>query len=260
MNAAETPRHHKGNVSSSERLLAAAIAAFALFVLGVKLLPNRAIEPAAASRGSPSPTVQPSAIEVSTASSTRGTVRDLGPMLMGPQIVSVGGVELTFEVPSPGWEQFGDLYIAKSFTTDNEPDALIYWTPIEGDIAGPCSALVGPATGLTIEDQAVALRGADGLDWGYVEPSGKGSIGGLPAGYLDVRVGEAAGCGHGYYFDWQQVDGGLAWAGPRTGDEIRVWVVDVNGRRIIVQAVMRAEAVEAAGPDLDQIVGSIRFP
>jgi hypothetical protein len=256
-------------VSSSARLLGAAILAFVLFVLAVKLLPSRAVEPVLASRGSPAPTVQASAAETSAAeplaipaSETPPpplTVRDLGAMLMGPQAMYAGGINLTFDVQEPGWEQFGNVYISKSFRQVNEADVIVYWTPIGGDQAWPCSPLLGDGTGLSVDDQATALRGADGVDWGYVEESADTSIGGLPAGHLRVTVRDPAGCGLGYFFDWQQSDANLAWQGPRPGDVMQIWVADVSGARVLIAAISREAAAEQAHREVQQLVDSIRF-
>jgi hypothetical protein len=269
VDAAETRRLHKGDVSSSARLLGAAIAAFVLFVLGVKLVPSPDVETVAASRASrlsPAPPTQPTLESVTPTPQrtpapppTLTTIRDVGAMLMGPQTVQVGGVELTFDVPEPGWEQFGNVYISKSFRNVSKSDVVIYWTPIEGDVAMPCSPLVGPASGLSVEDQAVALRGAEGLDWDHVNESGTAWIGGQPAGYLTATVREASGCGPGYFFDWEQVAGGMAWEGPMPGDVIRLWVSDVGGTRVLIEAMAREGVLATAGRELDQIVGSIRF-
>src|SRR5262245_31596237 len=120
MDAAETSRPHKDDMSSSARLLGAAILAFVLFVLAVKLLPSRAVEPVLASRGSPAPTVQasvaePSPVQIAEDAPPPATVQDLGAMLMGPQSMYAGGLNLTLDIEEPGWEQFGNLYISKSF-------------------------------------------------------------------------------------------------------------------------------------------------
>jgi hypothetical protein len=123
----------------------------------------------------------------------------------------------------------------------------------------PCSPLVGPASGLSVEDQAVALRGADGLDWDYRDDSSTASIGGQPAGYLTATVRDESGCGRGYFFDWEQVAGGMAWEGPMPGDVIRLWVTDVGGTRVLIEAMARQGVLETARRELDQIVGSIRF-
>lgn len=246
-------------MSSSERLLGAAVAALILFVLGVKLIPSRAVEPVAASRGSPSPTAQATVTPMATPSPTPPLVRGLGAIPMGPQTVTVHGVELHFDIPTPGWEQFDNLYISKSFTDLNAADAMIYWTPIEGDLARPCSSLLGPVDALSVEDQALALRGADGVDWDSSQQSGEGSIGGQPAGSIEVTAGERPGCGLGFYFDWQQTISGLDWHGPGSGDFMRVWITDLHGGRAFIAAITRADATETARPELDQIISSMTF-
>jgi hypothetical protein len=52
---------------------------------------------------------------------------------------------------------------------------------------------------------------------------------------------------------------GALWPETRPGDTIRVWIVDVNGTRLFIEA----ETTKQAGSDLEQeiqqIIESIRF-
>jgi hypothetical protein len=92
----------------------------------------------------------------------------------------------------------------------------------------------------------------------------KVAVGGRRATYVGLRVLLDIGCDPGFFFTWQpRGPGGECWGAcwleSSLGDTIWVWVVEVNGARLVVEAQM----TEQAGPDVEheirQIVDSIRF-
>jgi hypothetical protein len=64
----------------------------------------------------------------------------------------------------------------------------------------------------------------------------------------------------GLFYAWDDVYGGALWPHTAAGVTIDVWIVDVHGTRLFIEA----ETSRQADPDLEQevqqIVGSIRFP
>jgi len=84
-------------------------------------------------------------------------------------------------------------------------------------------------------------------------------VGGRAAKHVVLNVREDVGCDPGFFFAWQQDWGGAFWAATELGDTIRVWIVDVDGTRLFIEA----ETNEQAGPELEQeiqqIVESITF-
>ena len=62
-----------------------------------------------------------------------------------------------------------------------------------------------------------------------------------------------------FFYTWQDVEEGALWPMTSVGDTIRVWIVDVGGTRLFIEA----ETSKQAGSDLEQeirqIVESIRF-
>jgi hypothetical protein len=74
-----------------------------------------------------------------------------------------------------------------------------------------------------------------------------------------LTVREDAGCDPGFFYIWRDERWGPFWAYSSVGDTIRVWIVDVGGTLLFIEA----ETTKQAGSDLDreiqQIVESIRF-
>ena len=85
------------------------------------------------------------------------------------------------------------------------------------------------------------------------------SVGVRPAQNVELAVREHAGCDPGYLSSWRDERWGPFWAETSRGDTIRVWIVDVDGTGLFIEA----ETTKQAGPELDheiqQIVDSIRF-
>jgi hypothetical protein len=63
----------------------------------------------------------------------------------------------------------------------------------------------------------------------------------------------------GFFFTWRDVFGGALWPTTGVGDTISVWIVDVDGTRLFIEA----ETTKQAGPSLEhevqKIAESIRF-
>jgi hypothetical protein len=74
---------------------------------------------------------------------------------------------------------------------------------------------------------------------------------------LTVREGVSG--DPGFFYTWQDEMWGPFWGETNVGDTIRVWIVDVDGMRLFIEA----ETTEQAGPDLEReiqhIIESIRF-
>jgi hypothetical protein len=85
------------------------------------------------------------------------------------------------------------------------------------------------------------------------------TIGGRAARHVVLAVRENVGCDPGFFYTWQDVEEGALWPMTSVGDTIRVWIVDVGGTRLFIEA----ETSKQAGSDLEQeirqIVESIRF-
>jgi hypothetical protein len=116
---------------------------------------------------------------------------------------------------------------------------------------------MSPPVDLSAADLAAAVSTAPGTEL-VTGPSGV-TVGGRPAKHVVLTVREKVGCEPGFFYAWQPVEEGALWTMTGVGNTIRVWIVDVDGTRLFIEA----ETTKQAGSDLEreiqQIVESIRF-
>jgi hypothetical protein len=177
---------------------------------------------------------------------------------MGRLSRMVRSVSFSFRVRTTGWESFGRISINKSTVGPQSAEAIIFWTSYpDGDRADPCANLRSPPVGPSTADLARAVATAPGTKL-LTGPSDV-TIGGQPAKHVVLTVRESVGCDPGFFYTWHDADVGALWGMTGAGDTISVWLVDVEGKRLFIEA----ETTKQAGADLEreiqQIVESIRF-
>jgi hypothetical protein len=183
---------------------------------------------------------------------------------------TVDSVVLTFRVPAPGWARGpierppdgpfreGSLLISKSTVGPQGAEAIVFWTSFpDGDDADPCANLLSPPVGPSAADLVAAVATAPGTE--LVTGPSDVTVDGRPAKHVVLTVREDLGCDPGFFYTWHYDTLGPFWPGTNVGDTIRVWIVDVDGVRLFIEA----ETIKEAGSDLEreikQIVESIRF-
>ena len=210
----------------------------------------------------------------------------------------VAGVRFTFVVPAHklpyyepdfSWEngqiekvdggfRVHSQLISTGFYGGQVAEAVFFWTAFpDGGEAAPCGSLRNPAIGRTTADLAAAMARAPGTR--LVRRPARATVGGRPATHLVLRVLKDRGCEPGYFFSWLLSERGhdcwgSCWLDASVGDTIRVWIVAVEGKRLIFQAetkypgppgpageLARAYSAEfeQVDQDITKIVGSIRF-
>jgi hypothetical protein len=203
-----------------------------------------------ASDRSPTPVASPSP-----------TPAGVGPIerpLIGRLSRIVGGVPFSFRVRTAGWERFGSISINKSIVGPQGAEAIIFWTSFpHGDYADPCGHVLSPPVGPSAADLAAAVSTAHGTE--LVTGPSDVTVDGRAAKHVVLTVRENVGCDPGFFYTWQDVERGAFWSMTGVGDTIRVWIVEVDGTRLFIEA----ETTKQAGTDLEQeiqqIVDSIRF-
>jgi hypothetical protein len=183
--------------------------------------------------------------------------------------VTEEGVTFSFRVPTTvGWERFsststeksagGPISINKSAVGPQGAEAIIFWTSFpDGDYADPCARLLSPRIGSSAADLADAVSRAPGSELA-TGPSNV-TLGGRPAKHVTLTVRKNVGCDPGFFYAWREVNGGAFWGTTRVGDTIRVWIVDVDGTRLFIEAATTKQAVGGLEQKAEQIVESIRF-
>jgi hypothetical protein len=210
------------------------------------------------------------AVVVGTASAI-ASVRNVfvGPSARGTVSRTVEGVRLTLTVPRTGWgpgplEVIGgkarahSLYISKNTIPPQDAEAVIFWTGFhDGGEAVPCAKLLGSASGGSTADLAAAIARAPGTE--RVSGPSRVTVGGRSAQQVVLTVREDLGCAPGYFFSWRFRMGGAFWEKTNVGDTIRVWIVDLNGTRLFIEAETHKQAGRNLEQEITKIVGSIRF-
>lgn len=172
----------------------------------------------------------------------------------------VGGVPFTIDVPTgaTGWERT-DFSLNKSIEGPQDAEAIIFWTRFpEGEYVVPCDRVLDPQVGPSAEALANAVAGAPGIE--LVAGPEDVMVDGRTGKQVVLKVRENAGCHPGFFFTWPHDEClGACWLEIRTATTIHVWIVEVSGTRIVVEAAMARQATGTLGREIRRIVGSIEF-
>lgn len=187
---------------------------------------------------------------------------------VGRQRLRVGGIPFTIRVRTSGWGGFAErdslvgpstmVSINKSIVGPQGAEAIIFWSTFpDGAIAQPCGTLLDRVVGPTAADLAAAVATAPGTEL-VVEPSDV-TVGGRTAKYVELRVRGRRDCAPGFFYTWRDVSMGplWPWTPPRT--TIRVWIVDVDGKLLFLEAETTAQASLDLEREIREIVRSIRI-
>lgn len=213
---------------------------------------------------------------------------DADPFPQGRVSRTVDGVHFSFSVPKKTsghglWEsgpdvtvggkiRTGSLLISRSTVGGQRAEAVIFWTAFpQGGQAAPCASLLRRDFGRSTGDLAAAMAKAPGTK--VLKGPRRVTIGGRPAWHLALSVRKDLGCDPGFFFTWRAEMWGAFWLETYVGDTIRVWIVDVDGKRLVFEAETRQpdshgwpKAIQVTRADvrkveaeIAKIVGSIRF-
>ena len=211
---------------------------------------DTAVDESHASDGSPTPVVSPSPTPAGVGPVEHPSHRQA----RGDR----GGCSVLVQAADGWWERFGSISVNKSIVGPQGAEAIIYWTSFpDGAYAEPCGQLLGSRPLVRRPDLAAAVATAPGTE--LVAGPSDVTVGGHPAKHVVLTVREDVGCDPGFFYTWQDVQGGALWAMTGVGDTIRVWIVDVDGTRLFIEAETTTQADSDLEQEIQQIVGSIRF-
>jgi hypothetical protein len=170
---------------------------------------------------------------------------------------TAGGIRFSFRVDAT-WER-KRISINKSIMGPQGAEAIIFWAGFPDDEhADPCAKLLNEPVGPTAADLAAFVATAPGTE--LVAGPSAVTVGGQPAKRVVLTVRENVGCKPGFLYRWQPPSGGALWGVTPVGATISVWIVEVDGRRLFLEAATSTEANAALRREVMQIVRSIRFP
>jgi hypothetical protein len=171
-----------------------------------------------------------------------------GALAPGAYFTTVAGHRITFPVPT-GWVK----NVVPSVVWTDSSEARVGFATMDNVFIDPCRPDLGehdPAVGPTVDDLAAAL----------------GSLPGVEATTTDATLSG---------FSWKRVDlnvpsefgdcvpeGGealLSSDGPLEPGIHQVWILDVDGTRLVIVAVERPGALDRQAAELQAIVDSIQI-
>jgi hypothetical protein len=244
------------SMSNSTRIVLAAAVVVVIAIAGVGLLsrgPNV---------GGPSPT----ATRLPTPTATpmpNSLVPPRGALDLGRHRLILGGVPLTFQVPSAGWSSNGEFGIEKGTEGSNKYAAFIFWLHSAADnvYSDPCAkVLLRPAPARTASALASAVAGIPGLE--VVSGPSAVTVGGRPAQHVVVKVRSDIACAPNDFYLWEDLDTpGDARYATDVGMTIYTWIIEADSNGTLVW--IDGETLTSSGPqaeqEVNQIVDSILF-
>jgi hypothetical protein len=189
--------------------------------------------------------------------------------------VTENGVRFSFEVRGwatpTKWDDWANFYsiptnkspggpisLNKSSGGSQGAEGIIYWTSFpNGDYADPCARLLGRSVGRSAAALAAAVATAPGTK--LVKGPLDVTLGGHPAKFVWLKVRKQVGCEPGFFYTWEDAQGGVLWPRTPAGSTIRVWIVDVDGTRLFIAAMTTVQATLRLKNEIYWIVQSIRF-
>ena len=210
------------------------------------------VEPAPAAE----PTVAPTTVAPTTAAQTTVAPTTDAPTPVGPTIGTfvMSGVDLTFAVPA-GWKYHDDWYVA------NANWSLVVFFDIVANIyTDSCpSVLVDPPVGPTVDDLASAWANLPGFNATAVSDI---TVDGFPGKQVEFTVPDynkdGGDCPYGDFKLLEAVGGGAYWAqGPNQHHQL--WILDVNGTRLVIAATDFPNTSPQDRAVIDEILASIQI-
>jgi hypothetical protein len=237
------------NTDLRHALAAAAMVIVASLAVGCQPSGAGAGGPSVSSPSPVSPTQAPSPIPAVYAERPGGGAE----LAAGSYVItSIPPLRVTFMVP-PGWYK-GEIDWAVF-----GPDSLVAMSIGSPDniYADPCAANVGlrdPAVGPTVADLATALASVPGLE---ASPPSDVTLAGFSGSRIDLTASAPSDGCDGEPILWDAIDGeGLP--APRLGARLQLWILDVEGTRLVIGARTQPGAAAEAVAELQGIIDSIK--
>ena len=247
----------RSNPMNLLRIAMAAAAVVVIAVVGINLMPNQGVGP---------PVSTPSAVISPTTSASPSASGDMA--VPGPDLMMAPGTYL-IQDPFPlrvrltvgkGWASWSGNVASGAAIYKGSPDfpgglglVVVIVDNVYADACDPAKGLLDPPLGSTVADLAEALSNqprtaataptdvtVDGFSGSYLEYSATTSTTECPN---DLTR-------------WPTV------AGPRealTNEHDRVWIVDVDGTRLVIDAFSFPDTTAADQADLQAVVDSIQI-
>lgn len=242
--------------------VAAAVAAVVVAAVAVVNLTPGTGGPGGAPTPSPTPAPSPSpSFSPTPAPSAAIAFPPDGALAAGRHSMTRGGVLLSINVPTPGWHSAQGYIIEKDTGVGPDGASLLFWDPdAVGVYADPCTQRKGPVVGPTTGDLAAAMMTIP--DTTLVEPPTDVTVGGRPAKHVVLTISEDVACGGAgdEFHLWYEGDAeGVGRYATVLGATLSVWIVDVDGTRLSIDAETYKGATPEVKEQIQAMIDSIQF-
>jgi hypothetical protein len=230
------------------RFAMAAAAVLVVAIVGINLLPGGGFgSPVPTPSPTPAPTVEPSPADIFPR----------GALAVGRQTADVSGVGFSFDIPTDGWRVSAAEMAAIERTTASGDHAWIaFWRPDNVYVWACASQAMAPAVGPGVSALADAMTHIQGTTGAT---TGDATVGGRPATLVEMTILPALDCTDAPLWYAEGADGATTERIlSQPGDNVRTWIVDVDGARFVVDSD-QAGADPELQAEIQQIVDSIQF-
>jgi len=246
------PARRYSDMQTYAKVALAAAVAVAVVVAAISLMPRAPVDelggPGTSATSAPptgGPTVLPSPSPVVLAFPPPGS------LAIGRHSMTRSGIHMSIDLATEGWGSDGSFKIVKNLTDAG----FIFWVEApDGVYENGCPPVVkGPES----EDAAVlaaAITGIPGTS--LVSGPTDVTVGGHPAKEVVISIAEDSPC-VGVMYLWYDEFGGR-WP-DSLGDTMIVWIVEVDGALVWIDAALRKDSVASLEQEMRDIVASIEF-
>ena len=162
---------------------------------------------------------------------------------------------MTFAIANPGWVSNGDF----GFDKPADKAGFIVWgDDADGVFSEPCSSTKAPPVGPSALDMTNAIAGMSSIE--LVAGPEPFTIGGKPAQMVMVRMPDPLPCPNDQFYLWYDttIQGAARYASA-AGNTVRVWIIEVDGKRIQLDGEYEPSSPASIDAELWAIVNSIQF-
>ena len=249
------------------KLAIGAAAVLVVAIVGFNLLPGRGGLGGPAASPTPTPSANPS--PTATPAASEALFPPPGAVPVGRLPLQVHGQHFTIDVSTGDWTSEVPALpeganLTKGGGLGMSVDSI--WLPIwavDGVYSDPCRGTRGPKLSPSASALAAAIAAMPNTD--VVTAPKNVTIGGRDATYVAIRFHDDVGCQpRSYMMWWEQTPcdgtsdpcGRYVTAGGQTN---HVWIVEINGKHIFIEAETYKGAKPEVEQQLQQMIESIRF-
>jgi len=229
--------------------------------VGLQLLPSAIPGP-----GAPSPSPAATATPRVDATPTPGPTTPGAPRVVplagaldpGRYPVTLEGVTFTMAFTDSGWRSNGVFGFDKGSVGPDGAGFIVWPHDADGVFSDPCQQIRAPKAGPTAADMAAAITTVPGLE--VLSGPTALTLGGRPAQSVVVKLPDSLPCQPDQFYLWydDEIPNDARFA-SQAGQVIRVWIIEVDGKRLQIDGETFVGAGPEIGAELDAIIASIQF-